>query len=342
MRVNADGDTTGILAPSLSWNKVVKITGTFRGYRYFTETRSLTLIASFSTHVNRSVTAQYLENTRLAKVFTTNAIIQAKQNIFYRFFGLGPHTHEDDESSYTRRFVRGYVRQGFNLWEGVNVAFVLEVRADGSRRQGVPNLPLAQDRYGATVSFAPAVIAAQGLSLSYDSRPHLDYSLSGFASELTATANEGIEGTDSFARVIWHTRGLWNQTSWLLGAARLYMEHVFGSDVSFYEQPALGGEWFMRGFTENRFIDRGAWTVDIEERIRLFRMHLFGVVSDWRIDPFVTVGQVYDRAQDAFQRVQAAVGLGFRAWVHPNILGRVDAAWGGEGLKFYVVLGYPL
>jgi hypothetical protein len=36
------------------------------------------------------------------------------------------------------------------------------------------------------------------------------------------------------------------------------------------------------------------------------------------------------------------VGLGFRAWVHPNILGRVDAAYGGEGLKFYVVLGYPL
>jgi hypothetical protein len=342
MRVNAAGDTTGILAPSLSWNKIVKITGTFRGYRFFTETRSLTLIASFSSHINRSVTAQYLENTRRARALTTHAIIQAKQNVFYRFFGLGPETRPEDESSYTRRFVRGYVRQGLNLWEGVNVAFVLEVRADGSRRQGVPNLPLAQDRYGATVSFAPAVIAAQGVSLSYDSRPRLDYSLSGLVSELTATANEGIEGSDSFARLTWQTRGLWNQTSWLLGSARLYLERVLGSDVSFYEQPALGGELFLRGFTENRFIDRGAWTADVEERIRLFRTHLFGVEADWRIDPFVTVGQVYDRPEDAFQRVQAAVGLGFRAWVHPNILGRVDAAWGGEGVKVYVVLGYPL
>ncbi|HXU81053.1 MAG TPA: hypothetical protein VN914_06635, partial [Polyangia bacterium] len=328
--------------PSVSWNKVVKITGTFRGYRFFSETRSLTLIASFSSHVNRSVTLQYLETTRRQQALTTSALVSVKQNIFYRFFGLGPETRPEDESSYTRRFVRFLLRQGVNLREGMNVAFVLEARADGSRREGVPGLPLAQDRYGATVSFDGAAVAAQGVSLSYDSRPHGDYSLGGFASELTATANEGLTSTGPFARLVWHSRGLWNQTGRLLGATRLYFERVLGSEVPFYYQPALGGELFLRGFTENRFIDRGAWTFDVEERIRLLRTHIFGVTADWRIDPFVTVGQVYDRPEDAFRRVQAAAGLGFRAWVHPNILGRVDAAYGGEGVKVYVVLGYPL
>jgi hypothetical protein len=344
LRVNPEGDTTGILAPSVSWNKVVKVTGTFRGYRFFSETRSFTLIASYSSHINRSLTLQYLENTRRQGVLTTNAIVQAKQNVFYRFFGLGPQTRPEDESSYTRRFVRAFIRQGLNLREGMNVALVLEGRADGTRREGVPGLPLAQDRYGDTVSFDSAFVAAQGLSLSYDSRPHLDYSTAGVASELTATINEGSGGGGAgpFARLLWQSRGLWSQTGWLLGAARLYFERVLGPAVPFYYQPALGGELYLRGFTENRFIDRGAWSMDFEERIRLFQTHIFGVVADWRVDPFVTVGQVFDQPEDAFRRVQAAVGLGFRAWVHPNILGRVDAAYGGEGLKFYVVLGYPL
>jgi hypothetical protein len=340
LRVRPDGFTTTILAPSVSYNDVVKVTGTFRGYRFFSTTRSFTAIANASTRVNRSLTLQYLETTRARLALTTIALLQAKQNVFFRFFGLGPHTHSSDESSYTRVFGRASLRQGLNLVEGLNLALVIEARADGSRRRGVPGIPLAQDRYGATVSFDPVMISVQGLSLSYDTRRDGDYSVRGLSSELTGTANEGSAG--SFARAVWETRALLPQTRWLLGAARLYLEQVFGSAVPFYYQPALGGELLLRGFTENRFIDRGAWCVDFEERIRLFQTHLFGVVADWRADPYVTAGQVYGKPGDAFDRVQKAIGLGLRAWVQPNILGRVDAAYGGEGIKVYVVLGYPM
>jgi hypothetical protein len=33
--------------------------------------------------------------------------------------------------------------------------------------------------------------------------------------------------------------------------------------------------------------------------------------------------------------------VGLRAFVHPNIVGRVDLATGGEGTKAYVEIGYP-
>jgi hypothetical protein len=341
LRVTAAGNTTSIIAPSASWNRTVKLTGTFRGYRYFSETRTLTLIASASSHVNRSITVQYLESTRRQGLATSFFVLAARQSIFYRFFGLGPETRPEAESSYTRRFLRGFARHGVNLREGLNLSLVLEVRADDTRRQGVPGLPLAQDLHGATVSFEGAVIASQGLSLSYDSRPHGDYSTSGFASELTATANEGA-GAAPFAHLFWRTRGLWPQTRWLHGAARLSLERVLGPDIPFFYQAALGGELILRGFSDGRFIDRGAWCLDIEERIRLFRTKIFGVAADWRIDPFVTAGQVFGDAEQAFQRIRLGAGLGFRAWVHPNIVGRLDAAYGGEGVKIYVVLGYPL
>jgi len=97
----------------------------------------------------------------------------------------------------------------------------------------------------------------------------------------------------------------------------------------------------MRGFTENRFYDRGAWSLEIEQRFAMFQTNIYDVIADWRVDPFVAIGQVYDGSGDMFDHVQIAAGLGFRAWVRPNVLGRVDTAIAGEGLKIYVELGYP-
>jgi len=65
------------------------------------------------------------------------------------------------------------------------------------------------------------------------------------------------------------------------------------------------------------------------------------VTSDWRLDPFVAAGQVFDGGSGLFSNTKLAGGVGFRAWVHPNVVGRVDVADGGEGLLTYVELGYP-
>jgi hemolysin activation/secretion protein len=116
---------------------------------------------------------------------------------------------------------------------------------------------------------------------------------------------------------------------------------VFGTDVPFYDQASLGGEDLFRGFQEDRFIDMGAWEVEAEQRVRLFQTHIFGVVTDWRFDPFVSVGQVYGEGAPPWSHVRVAGGAGLRAWIHPDILGRVDVAYGGEGVRAYVMLGYP-
>ena len=110
--------------------------------------------------------------------------------------------------------------------------------------------------------------------------------------------------------------------------------------MPFYDQASLGGEVLFRGFQEDRFIDMGAWEIEAEQRLKLFQTHIFGVVADWRIDPFISAGQVYGRTL----ALVARAGRGRRRprmWIHPDILGRVDLAYGGEGLRAYVVLGYP-
>jgi hypothetical protein len=97
----------------------------------------------------------------------------------------------------------------------------------------------------------------------------------------------------------------------------------------------------LRGFTQDRFIDQNLWTLELEQRTRVFQTHIYGVTADWRIDPFVAVGQVYRALDQVFSHPRVSAGMGFRAWVRPNVVGRVDVANGSEGWKVYVEIGYP-
>ena len=177
-----------------------------------------------------------------------------------------------------------------------------------------------------------AALLRQGLALRYDTREHGDYTATGFASDLSASLAEGLVNAGIFAEIIWDTRVLVQETSWLQFAARGYWRQLIsgGAAIPFYDQASLGGELLLRGFPTDRFIDTGAWEAEMEQRIRLFQTHIFGVDADWRIDPFVAVGQVYGTA-GPFSHVRVAAGAGLRMWVKPNVLGRVDVAYAGEG-----------
>ena len=131
------------------------------------------------------------------------------------------------------------------------------------------------------------------------------------------------------------------ELSWLSGAARFAYTGMSASEAPFYLQASLGGSFLLRGFTEGRFYASQAWTAEVEQRVRALQTHVFGVVADWRFDPFVAVGQVFDDVGDIVAKPRIAAGVGLRAYVHPNLVGRVDLADGGEGLKIYVEIGYP-
>jgi hypothetical protein len=337
-----EGRIRSITAPSLSWNRSAGVTGTFRFYRYRQLFVSWFLIVSASTQINRSLWFQYDDNRRERGVQTKNVLVRARRNLFYRFFGFGPDTPPENESSYTRLFAIASLRWGWNLTEDLNVAAYLEVRGDRPERHTISGLPPTQDLFPNAPGLDGSALARQGLSARFDTRDRGDYSERGFSSELSATLAEGITGAGVFGELISNTRLLVPETSFLQLAARLYWRQLIGDAdrIPFYDQASLGGELLLRGFPTDRFVDKGAWEAEVEQRIRLFQTHIFGVVADWRIDPFVAAGQVYGEAAP-WSRVRVATGVGLRMWVKPDIVGRIDVAYAGEGIRAYVMLGYP-
>lgn len=337
----ADGRTVSIVAPSLTWNAVVQWTATFRWFYYPSEYQTLTMVASQSTRINSGVLIRWRDLPRRQGAFTNEVELRWERSAFYRFFGFGPDTSPEAETSYTR--VRGYaiVRRGLNLGGHWNAGLTLNVDWTNVQDLGVPGLPLSKRTFPGAPGMSGSTLLGQAIDLRFDTRPQGENSERGFFAGAGGGIVEGIAGSPAYFHADVRFRVLWQETSSLGGAARLDWRGVSSPRAPFYEQSSLGGAFLLRGFTEDRFIDQDAWTVEVEQRIRLFQTRIYGVTADWRIDPFVNVGQVYRGTSQAFSNPRVAAGVGLRAFVRPNVLGRIDIASGGEGWKVYVELGYP-
>lgn len=336
-----DKRTESIIAPSVTWNSVIHVTGTFRWYYYPSDDTTFTLVASASTRINYNLLLVWQRVPTEVGRSSDELTLRLQRSAFFRFFGLGPDTLAGAETSYTRLRVLANGRRGVNVAPHLNLGVTLGVEHDGVQDIGVPGLPLSPQVFPDAPGMGGATLLSQAVDLRWDDRPGGDYADRGFRLDLSAGVVEGLAGSPTFLRAGMEARGLLPELDWITGAARFAWSAVSSAQAPFYRQSSLGGSLLLRGFTEDRFIDRQAWTLELEQRIRLFQTHIYGVIADWRVDPFVAMGQVFGAFDSALSRPQLAAGVGFRAFVHPNVLGRIDVAQGGEGFKVYVELGYP-
>jgi hypothetical protein len=335
------GRTESILAPSISWNDTIHWTGTVRSFNYPSDTETFILVGSLSTRINSNVLLRWDDLPLTPGRFTRETEVRWERSVFYRFFGIGSDTPASNESSYTR--VRAWVngRAGYNFAHHWNAGLLLSFHHDDVQDLGVPGLPLSKRVYPDTPGMGGSSTFSQGIDLRYDDRPNREFSDRGMFVGGNVSLVEGVSGAPVYGRGAFSFRAIVPELSWLAGAARLDTSFVSTSSAPFYEQSSLGGSYLLRGFTADRFIDNNAWTIEAEQRIRMVQLKIFGVTADWRIDPFVAVGQVFGGFNQAFSSPHVTTGVGLRAFVHPNVLGRVDLATGGEGLDIYVELGYP-
>lgn len=333
--------TESIIAPSATWNSVIHFTGTVRWYHYPSDDTTFTVIGSVSTRINYNALVWWQKLPMQRGLWTDELMLRLQRSAFFRFFGLGPDTPATAETSYTglRAFVTA--RRGLNIARHLNLGASIGIERDEVEAIGVPGLPLAREVFPDAPGMGGATLLWQGASLRYDDRQGWDYAERGSRMELSAAIVEGLAGSPTFWRAGAQASSILPELGWLTGAARFAWSAVSSGEAPFYQQSKLGGSFVLRGFTLDRFIDRQAWTAEVEQRIRVLRTHIYGVETDWRVDPFVAAGQVFGAFDEVFSRPRLAVGLGLRAFVRPNVLGRIDLAAAGEGLKVYVEIGYP-
>ncbi|GMV50515.1 hypothetical protein FBQ96_12935 [Nitrospirales bacterium NOB] len=340
-----DGELKYLMAPMLIQNSIVGTRGVFNFFKYEPGGRQLRFIASLTERIERKVLLDYVDPAFGNGQYFLNFGGTFFKNATSRFFGLGQTTVQNDESNYTAREARAYWRLGLYANEVTQISVGQRVRQVRLQR-GATDLPFSVDQFPTVEGIhGESIIIGHRASFYYDTRDSLITPTDGVAITAYAELNQNLRSGDHpvFSRYEIEVKKLFpSESKRAILVVRADLQATLGSEVPFFEQSSLGGQNNLRGFGQDRYIDKHLIAFSIEERIHVLRTKLAGVTADFEVAPFLDTGQVFNSFKDvSFQDYRMTPGLGFRAIVRPNVVGRVDYGYSREGGAVFAGLDFP-
>lgn len=342
-----DGTLTSLTAPMIIHNSLLGVRGTFNYFKYWSAGRELEFVGSLTEEIERKIKLRYSDPGFIHGLFAVDVGAQFFKNATDRFFGFGQTSTENAETNYTAKEFVVDVNFGLYLNEVTRVSLLQRYRQVEIQRGGVDTLPFTGSSFGGTAGLGGASILGHRLVFHYDTRDNLTTPTAGLRFTAYAELNQNFqrESTDDplYFKYGVDIRKLFPTPSKrAVLVVRGNIQLTFGDGIPFYERSSLGGENNLRGFGEDRFIDKHLVVVNIEERFHVFGMNMFNVNTEFEIAPFVDMGRVYNTFNyRQFNEYEITPGIGFRGIVRPNLVGRVDWGLSKDGGAVFAGLDYP-
>jgi hypothetical protein len=278
-----------------------------------------------------------------------------------RFFGIGPDTRADDETSYTDELWIAGVGGELALPEaGGDWVASLSLRGEhhnlsAGRVSGRPTTDQAFPALFAEGDAYSALTLSAGLRWDTRDSQHnpyrgwrvgvgVDAPLYQSTGEVAAIFS-GVASVAIPLPPLFHKGGDPEEENPPTDTLALGVEvNTTAGAVPFYRLPSLGGGQMLRGFIQNRFTDDSAWHASAEYRfwlvprgIRftdLLRIERLGLAA------FVEAGSVAGSLGDLLDAtVHTSYGLGFRMMLERAALFRVDLGFSREGSNLSIGFG---
>lgn len=343
---NDKDEVSYLFAPQVNRNENFGTTATLYGALYPSPVRSIEFNLSKSSKVNSDYEVRLRDQSLMDRKLELNAFLFNFTDGSARFFGFHSNSSSDNETNFADSEYGYTISAGYPLRDNTLLFVGDRLRRVEVDEGAVKRLPNLQQVF--TAAEVPGIDGftahAQSISLVYSTLDAPAMSGSGIRARATVEGSLPALGSSArFVRYEGEVKGFFPlPDSRFISAGRLAVGQVRGSSVPFLEQSILGGENTLRGYGKNRFIDNSYLLLNLEERIRLFRWEVFDVKADWELAPFIDIGGVMDSLGDIkASDIKVNPGIGFRAVVRPNILGRIDVGWGKDGAAVFVGLGYP-
>ena len=343
---NKNGEVTSLVAPQINYNKNYGTSFSLYGAFYPDPDQSWEGNIARSTHVNEDYEVRYINKMFLDKKLELNIFPYYFTDGSARFFGFQQSSPKEHETNYGDQEFGLTVQASYQFATHFQIQLGERIRRVNIVAGAVSGIPFIRDSF--SVQEVPGINGftahAQKLALVYSTLDSPALPTFGGYARISAEVSGKVLGSSAdYRHYEAEMKGFIPlDNARFITAFRLAYNQTLGNSVPFLEQSILGGETTLRGYGRNRFIDNSYLLFNLEERIRLFRWEIFDVNADWELAPFVDFGSVMqslDRADaDSFE---FNPGIGFRALVRPNILGRIDVGFGKEGPAVFVGLGYP-
>lgn len=339
-------EVSTLVSGQVNYNTNFGVTPALYGAFYPSPEQRWQINISKSEKINEEYRVRYTNREFLSDKLILSLYAAAYTDGSARFFGFQSTARKDDETNYADQELGIDISLGYRITDRFQLVFGDRAKKVNIMRGAVVKIPFIGDKFSATA--VPGIngfsVNAQKLSLVYSSLDSATMPTSGHEVRLSVENNSralgssaNYQGFDAEAKGYFPFRD-----ARYISVVRLAYRVTMGDRIPFLEKASLGGETTLRGYGVNRFIDNSYLLLNLEERIRLFRLRLFNVLADWEMAPFIDFGSVIrslDRADPS--SFEFNPGLGFRAVIRPNIVGRVDVGFGKDGPSVFVGLGYP-
>lgn len=343
---NQKDEVSTLVAPQINYNKNFGTTFSLYGAFYPSPKRSWEMNISASTKINYDYEAKFRDKTYLDGRLELYAFPYVFSDGSARFFGFQSDSHKDNETNYADEEYGFTGQVGYDITKNLQVVFGDRIRKVSIGKGAVTSLPSIRDRYD--TRSVPGVNGftahVQKLAIVYSTLDSRDMPTTGIYARTSLECSwKALGSSEDYRHYEAELKGyLPLDDARFISVGRIVYNQTLGSNVPFLERSILGGENTLRGYGRNRFIDSSYLLINLEERIRLFRWSIFNVNTDWELAPFIDLGAVMESLDKAKSRnFEFNPGIGFRAVVRPNIVGRVDVGFGNEGPAVFVGLGYP-
>ncbi len=344
---NKRDEVTTLIAPQLNFNPNFGTTWSLYGAFYPSPARSMEVNLSRSTRVNDDYEAKLRDATLMDGRLELSAFVFHFTDGSSRFYGFESGSTRDGETNYANREDGLTLTATLPLYRHTSLQLGERLRRVEVERGAIDDVPFVRERF--TLDQIPGLNGftahAQKVALVYSTLDSPTMPTFGGLARLSLEASTELLGSDEdYRHYEVEAKGFvpHDETRRYVSAFRILYNQTLGKRVPFLERSILGGENSLRAYGRNRFIDSSCLLLNLEERIRLLRWELFDVTADWELAPFLDAGAVmHSLAEIAEDDFHLSYGLGLRAVVRPNIVGRMDIGWGSEGMAIFVGLGYP-
>jgi outer membrane protein assembly factor BamA len=343
---NRKDEISTLLAPQVNYNDNFGVTTTLYGAFYPAPERNWEINLSKSTHINEDYEVKLRDKSLLQGKLETNLFLYDFVDGSARFYGFESTSRKINESNYADNEHGITATVGYDIGKHWQILFGERYRKVRIQKGAVKSVPFIAELF--SDQYVPGIDGfsahAQKIAIIYSTLDSPTLPTYGGYARVSAEASGRFLGSSADYR---HYEGELKgfvplDSARYISVFRLVYNQTLGGGVPFLERSILGGETSLRGYGRNRFIDSSFFLCNLEERIRLFRWEIFNVRADWELAPFIDLGAVTDVLDRVSPKnFEFNPGIGLRAVVRPNIVGRVDIGFGKEGPAVFVGLGYP-
>jgi hypothetical protein len=343
---NAKDEVSTLAAPQVNYNKYFGTTMSLYGASYPSPTRNWEFNISKSTTINQDYEFKFRDKTLVDGKLEVMVFPFFFSDGSARFFGFQSKSSKANETNYTDEEYGFAASVGYDITKNLQIVFGERFKQVNVYRGAVTSLPFIRNIFNPVTTPGVSGFAAhaQKLAIIYSTLDSRDMPTKGlYAKASVESSLKALGSSADYRHYEFELKGYVPlDEARYITVGRVVYNQTLNDNVPFLERSILGGENTLRGYGRNRFIDSSYLLLNLEERIRLFRWRLFNVNTDWELAPFVDLGAVMESLDKIRgKNFEINPGIGFRAVVRPNIVGRVDVGFGSEGPSVFVGLGYP-